>query len=399
MDNHSRQRFADQARKELVEGILPFWMNHVVDREKGGFYARVNRDLSMREREPKSLILHTRLLWTFSAAFRTLQKSEYLDLARRAFHFIQKHFWDAEFGGMYWFLDENNRVIDSSKKIYGQAFAIYAFCEYYRIVNDPQVLNRAVDLFRLIEQHTFDQTYTGYCEATLRDWSPALDLRLSDVDMNEKKSMNTHLHVMEAYANLLRVWPDANARDQLGKIIHNFTDHILDSQTWHLRLFFDEAWQCKSRVASFGHDIEAAWLLYEAAEIYGDPVLLEQVRQASVNMADRILHEAVDREGGVYNERKADGSLDKELIWWPQAEAVVGFLNAYQLSGQTHFYQAARRTWDFCMTHLRDGQYGEWFYQIGPDYRPDLSMPKVSEWKCPYHNSRACMEVMHRLQG
>ncbi len=383
---------------ELLQNILPFWEKEVVDPAGDGFWARVSNDLVVKERAPKGLILNTRILWTFSAASRQYKNPVFLALAQRAFDFIQNHFWDTDFGGMLWMLDEEARPLDVSKKIYGQAFSIYSLAEYFQATGQKEVLDRAIELYHLIERHNYDTQHSGYFETSNRDWSLAEDLRLSEVDMNEKKSMNTHLHLLEAYTQLYLCWPDAVLETRLRTLIDNFLAHIIDRRTHHMRLFFNEAWHVRLAHVSYGHDIEASWLLDEAAAVLHDQGLQAAVRQESYAMAEAVYHEALAPQGGIYYERKEDGQLKEDLEWWPQAEALVGFLNAWQNSGQIKFLNAAGRVWDFCDHYLVDHEHGEWFYKVGPDLKPDSRLYKVSEWKCPYHNSRACMEALRRLK-
>jgi mannobiose 2-epimerase len=288
-------------------------------------------------------------------------------------------------------------VLDDSKKIYGQAFYIYALAEYYQAFGGPAALARAIEVFELIERHAHDPQHGGYVEVCRRDWSEAADVRLSDKDMNEKKSMNNHLHVLEAYTNLYRVWRDPRVAGRLRELIDLFERRMLDGNSGHFHHFFNEQWQVRSDTYTFGHDIEGSWLLCEAAEVLGDATLLQRVRAVALRVAEAVLAEGVDADGGLCYEGKAGNLMDRGKECWPQAEAVVGFLNAFQLSGQARYFAAALGAWNYIEEHLADRVHGEWFWRINEQGRPEAHLPKASEWKGPYHGSRACLETMRRL--
>jgi mannobiose 2-epimerase len=321
-------------------------------------------------------------------------------MAGRAFDFVMNHFWDAQLGGAFWRLDDTGRVLDDSKKIYGHAFYIYALAEYHRTFGVPVALARAIDLFELIERHAHDPGHGGYLEVRQRNWSEAnADARLSDKDMNEKKSMNNHLHLLEAYTNLYRVWKDQRVEQRLRELIALFEQRILDPRTLHLHHFFNEQWQVRSDTYTFGHDIEGTWLLCEAAEVLGDISLLKRVQAVALRMAEVALREGIDVDGALRYEGKMGKIIDAGKECWPQAEAVIGFLNAFQLSGDEKYLNASLRAWDFIENHLVDRVHGEWFWRITPEGRVDPTLPKVNEWKGPYHGSRACLETLHRLRA
>ena len=319
-------------------------------------------------------------------------------MTERAFDFVMNKFWDAEHGGAFWRLDDQGKVIDDSKKTYGQAFYIYALTEFHRAFGSWAALARAKELFELIESHAHDAPFGGYIEVCNRDWSEAgADARLSDKDMNEKKSMNNHLHVLEAYTNLFRVWPEPRVATRLRELIEIFLTRILDARTKHLHHFFNEQWDIRSDTYTFGHDIEASWLLCEAAKEMGDANLLERVRAVSLQMAEAVFNEGFGADGGLCYEGRDGRIVDAGRECWPQAEALVGFLNAFELSGDKAFFAAALQAWKFIDENLVDHVHGEWFWRINPDGRPDKKLPKVSEWKGPYHATRASLETMRRL--
>jgi mannobiose 2-epimerase len=388
------------ATQELLEAILPFWRRYAVDERRGGFIGQMSNDLRVDEAAPKGLILNARILWTFSAAYAYKQNKTDRALARRAYAYLTEHFLDKEQGGYFWELDPNGAVRDDKKKIYGEAFCLYALAEYYRVFGEAQALEQAAQLFELIEAHAHDDRYGGYFEVMSRDWRPCEDMRLSDKDMNEKKSMNNHLHVLEGYTHLLRVCryqPQLDTR--LRELIDLFRRHIINSRQTHLQHFFDDAWTPKSDSYTFGHDIEGSWLLCEAAEVLGDHRLMTEVQSIAIRIARAVLAEGLDTDGGLFYEGRDGRIINPNKEWWPQAEAVVGFYNAWQLTGEDAFQEAAVRCWQFIRDRVVDREYGEWFWCLRPDGTPDPSQPKVSPWKGPYHNGRCCLQIIHRTVG
>ena len=400
MDPTDPKAFSKSIREQLFGNIMPFWCGPAVDHEQGGWMAWLSNDLKPDRTQPKGLIVNSRILWAFSAVHQARPEKLFRQMADRAFDCVMNRFWDTQYGGAFWRLDDTGRVIDDSKKIYGQAFYIYALAEYHRAFGAPAALARAKELFELIEQHAHDPNHGGYIEVRRRDWSEAgPDARLSDKDMNEKKSMNNHLHLLEAYANLYRVWKEPRVAERLRELIQLFALRILDSRTKHFNHFFDEEWRVRSNSYTFGHDIEGTWLLCEAAEVLGDAVLLKQTGAVALPMAEVVLKEGIDADGALRYEGRGGKIIDAGKECWPQAEAVVGFLNAFQLSGDAKFFEAARRVWDFVENRLVDRAHGEWFWRITPEGGVDTTLPKVNEWKGPYHGSRMCLETLRRLHA
>ncbi|MEI9865982.1 MAG: AGE family epimerase/isomerase [Limisphaerales bacterium] len=393
------EKFSKQVSEHLFGHYLPFWCGPALDQKKGGWMAWLSNDLKPDRTQPKGLIVNSRILWAFSAVHRARPGKLFQQMADRAFDFVMNKFWDARHGGAFWRLDDSGQVIDDSKKTYGQAFYIYALTEFHLAFGNQAALDRAKELFELIERHAHDAKFGGYFEVCNRDWSPAgAEARLSEKDMNEKKSMNNHLHVLEAYTNLYRVWREPRVGERLRELIELFLTHILDGRTKHLHHFFNEQWEVRSNTYTFGHDIEASWLLCEAAEELGDEKLLERVRIVASQMAETIFNEGFSPDGGLCYEGRAGEIIDAGRECWPQAEAMVGFLNAFALSGDGKFLASAVRVWSYIGQHLVDRVHGEWFWRINPDGQPDKNLPKVSEWKGPYHATRACLETLKRLR-
>jgi mannobiose 2-epimerase len=261
------ENFAAQIGEHLYKFYLPFWCGPAIDQKNGGWMSWLTNDLQPDRTKPKGLIVNARILWAFSAAHQAAPDPLFFKMAERAFELLTAHFWDTQHGGAFWRLNDLGRVIDDSKKIYGQAFYIYALSEFHRASGCPAALERAQELFELVERHAHDPGFGGYVEVCLADWSEAgPEARLSEKDMNEKKSMNTHLHVLEAYTNLFRIWPDRRVAERLRELIGLFLVQILDSESGHLHHFFDERWNVRSGTYTYGHDIEASWLLCETAE-------------------------------------------------------------------------------------------------------------------------------------
>jgi mannobiose 2-epimerase len=385
-----------------VGNILPFWPRHALDRAGGGFFGEISEDLIVRPDAPRTSVVNTRILWTYSAAARLIGPA-WRDTADWAFDTVTRHFWDEEAGGIYWWTDRHGKPLDTRKQTYAQAFGIYALAEYFRLTADPKALTLGKALYAAIEEHAFGPVHGGYIEARDRGWQPLADMRLSDKDLNSPKSMNTHLHVLEGYTNLLRVWPDDGLRARQAALIETMLDRIVDSVSGHFRLFFDERWNSLLDHISFGHDIEGSWLLVEAAEVVGDAALIARARAVALKMAEACLAQSLDADGSMLFEADGSGAIiDDTKHWWVQAEAVVGFYNAFQLSGDERFRVAAERAWNFIEAHVVDRVHGEWHAKLTRQGVPlreceDGDAVLVGPWKCPYHNARVCYEMLTRL--
>jgi mannobiose 2-epimerase len=398
-----KTEWAARLKKEVAGDILPFWARYAVDRENGGFYGKIDCDLRTDPQAPRAAVMNARILWTYAAACR-LVDPQYRAMADRAWNYLVDKFWDREFGGIYWMVDYLGQAVSLRKQIYAQAFAIYAMAEYFRATGNTESLERAKQLFGFIEGRSYDPAHKGYLEARARDWGALEDLRLSDKDLNCPKSMNTHLHILEAYTNLLRVWRDPGLLARQKELLEVIMDRIVDRRTAHFHIFFDNQWNSLTDHISFGHDIEGSWLMVEAAEVVGDQALADRARKLAVRMADAVSREGVDRDGSIFYEADSAGALiDPNKHWWAQAEAVVGFYNAYQISGKERFFDHAYRAWEFIERKVVDRAHGEWHAKLKPDGTPfteseDSDACLVGPWKCPYHNSRVCYEMMGRLE-
>ncbi|MDR7089963.1 AGE family epimerase/isomerase [Cellvibrio fibrivorans] len=390
-------QMAGEFEQELTGNILPYWIKQAPNPETGGFYGQVSADGKPDPSAERGALLSSRILWSYSAAYRNYRDEAYRKLADHAFKDLEATFWDNKNGGLYWSVAGDGKPAQTHKQIYGQVFGIYGYSEYFRATGNQQALERAKTLYRLIEQYALDREYGGYLEVVGEDWRP-LAKPVNSLGVTTAKSQNTHLHVMEAYTNLLRVWPDGQLKKQQTALLDIMLGKILNRTTNHLALFMDADWQVQGDGISYGHDIEAAWLMVEAAEVLGDADLINRTRALAVKIADTTLAEGMDTDGAIYNEASArKGLTNTGKDWWAQAEALVGFINAYEITGDTKYLRATTRTWGFIKAHLVNNKTGEWHWGTNKSGQVILQ-PTLSMWKCPYHNSRAMMESARRLQ-
>ena len=409
----------------LQDNILRFWLDKMQDQEHGGFYGRIDGSGVLHPEAEKGAILNARILWSFSAAYRVLGNQEYLDAATRAKDYIIEHFIDKEYGGVYWSLDYKGEPLDTKKQFYAIGFAIYGLTEYVRATGDREALEYALDLYDCIEEHAFDREHNGYIEACTREWGKIADMRLSELDANYPKSQNTHLHIIEPYTNLLRCLKELRAQEScnyvpvLGSVlpvgvtvpvellarvegsvrnlIDIFTDYILNPETHHLDLFFEMDWtRGAGRLESYGHDIECSWLMHEAALVLGDQKVLDKVEKIIVQVA-KASEKGLRPDGSMIHEANLDtGHVDDDLHWWVQAENVVGWYDIYQYYGDEDALKKAVRCWQYIKENLVDTINGEWFWSRHPDGTLNTVDDKAGFWKCPYHNSRMCLEIIER---
>ena len=415
-----------EAEEVLTQNILPFWLQQMQDHEHGGFYGQMTGRYELNKEADKGAILNARILWSFSAAYRVLGNEEYLEAATRAKDYFIDHFIDHEYGGVYWSLDYKGQPKNTRKQFYAIGFAIYGLSEYARATGDREALDYALQLFDCIEEHAFDTENNGYIEALDCHWQPLADMRLSELDANYPKSQNTHLHIIEPYTNLYRTLREMQAAQEcayvpiigsvlpidiaaspetllkveaaLRNLIDIFTDHILNADTHHLDLFFDMDWtRGAGHLESYGHDIECSWLLHEAALVLGDKQVLKKV-EPIVQMVAQASEKGLRPDGSIIHEANLDtGLADDDLHWWVQAENVVGWLNIYQYFGDEDALQKALRCWQYIKQNLIDWEHGEWYWSRHADGSLNLDDDHAGFWKCPYHNSRMCLEIIERF--
>ncbi|MES1157104.1 MAG: AGE family epimerase/isomerase [Alphaproteobacteria bacterium] len=377
------------------EAILDWWSTHAVD-PRGGFYGEIGADNAPNLAAGKGAVLNARLLWFFSLAASHLNSERARVLADRAVDYIRTAFLDQRCGGLFWEVDASGRPANPRKQAYAQAFAIYGLCEHYRATETSASRDLALALFDLLETRFAEPRHGGYIEARSEDWSPLADMRLSDVDANTPKSQNTHLHILEAYTSLVAIARPPRTEDALYRCIRIFETRLLNPKTNHLRLFTDLDWTDRSEAVSFGHDIEASWLLWRAGEVLTEAER-EQLFPLVIDLARTALREAVDDEGALRSERSFNGHIDGRRVWWAQAEAMVGFLNAYERTGEAAFFDAFERAWLFIQHHHKAAN-GEWTWWSDIDAPNADRAYKAGFWKCPYHNGRAMLEVSQRLR-
>lgn len=392
-----QREFIHDVRSEL-NNILTYWQKNAPDKEYGGFVGSIDHFGKTVPKSPKGIILNTRILWAFSAACNHFEDDRFQAECERASNYLKDNFKDADYGGVYWELDYSGQSTNRRKQVYAQAFAIYALAEYYKYRRKPEVLDWAMELFQLLETHAFDREYEGYTEAFAENWDVIEDMRLSEKDLNAPKTMNTHLHILEAYTTLYEVTPDSTVRQALENLIRLFLDKFATTNQ-HFKLFFTKDWKNLSSEASYGHDIEAAWLLVHAARTIQDTDLIKKTEALAVTVADTFIVEALDEDYGVFNAINLEtGKLDADKHWWPQAEAVVGLLYVTKITGDDNYVSIAKKIWNFIDEKIVDTKNGEWFFRVNRQGIPYTDENKLGPWKCPYHNSRACMEIIPLLE-
>jgi cellobiose epimerase len=397
-------------KSELIDDILSYWIKYSIEKDGEGFYGAADIEGNPVLTANKSCVLNARILWTFSEAAIRFPDKEYDMMADRAFSFIEKYFADKQSGGYFMELNPDNTVASDIKHTYAQAFVIYALCKYYEFRPDPVVMESIRNYFRLLEKHAKDRINPGYFEAFTRDWKLYDQNRMAD--NNEPKSMNTHLHIMEAYSALYKVWKDETVKLRLTELLKLFIDRIIRSDG-HLGIFYDEKFNetgASKEICSFGHDIEATWLLLEAAEILGDETIADSMKPLCIKMVNSVERTGLDKDGGLFLESTRFGShIRTNKHWWLQAETLVGLMNAFEMTGDIKYWETVKLAWSFIDNHVIDHQKGEWFTKVNrlgipflvesendpsPYYRNDW---KIDPWKCPYHNGRAMMELIKRI--
>lgn len=385
--------FRKEIGRELVQHILPFWAG-LRDNVYGGYYGYVDHDLRVDQTYEKGCILNSRILWFFSNAYLKFREEKLLEEANHAYLFLKNGFLDKEKGGVFWSLTYDGRVADSTKHTYNQAFAIYALASYYDASGCGEALALAYDIFHIVETSCRDPF--GYLESFTGDWQPEDNDKLSENGLLAHKTMNTLLHVMEAYTELYRVAPSQEVGNALRKILILFKEKVYNPKTHRLEVFFDEQMNTISDLYSYGHDIEASWLLDHACQVLKDEELTAETLAYTTELAEEVYREALD-QGEKAGQRAMNnecfrGQVDTTRVWWVQAEAMVGFYHCYQKTGDEKYQKITEELWAYVKDHIIDPREGsEWLGEVDRAGEPISGKPIVEPWKCPYHNGRMCL--------
>jgi mannobiose 2-epimerase len=379
-----------EVRENLTSGILPYWLG--LKDPRGGFYGEVTSAGTIQYDAPRGVILNARIIWSFAAAYQYLPETAYLVAAVHARDYFLDHFCDHKYGGVYWSVTAEGERLDTKKQLYAQGFAIYGLSELYKVTKDDEVLKNAINLYQVVETYFADRANGGYIEALARDFSPLEDMSLSAHDINADKTMNSHLHILEAYANLYKVWPDEGLKEAVEKLLMLVGTRIM-AANGHLQLYFKRDWTVLPGAVSYGHDIETSWLALECAFALKDLDIVNRVRPWALAMG-MAGNEGLLADGSLRYEKLTDGSYDDSRQWWVQAETVVGNLWLWKYHGESLSAEKALRCWEYIREHLIDARDGEWWWAVLPDGSLDKAQPKAGFWKCPYHNTRMCLQVL-----
>ena len=385
----------EEITKHLTDDIIPFWKN-LRDDEFGGYYGYLDYDLKLDKKAEKGCILNSRITWFFSNAYTLLKDQSLLEEADHGYEFLKEHCIDKEYGGIYWSMKYDGTPLDTTKHTYNQAFCIYALSSYYEASGKQEALELARKLYELIETRCMDDN--GYLEAFTRDFKPESNEKLSENGVLAEKTMNTLLHVLEAYTELYRVSHDEKVGDRLRWIMDTFADKVYNPKLKRQEVFFDKDYNSIIDLHSYGHDIETAWLMDRSLEVLGDAAYTEKLTPITKALTENIYNVAFD--GHSLSNECDKGVVDTNRVWWVQAETIVGFLNGYEKDpSKTQYKEAAEAAWQFIKEHVIDKRQGsEWYWLVRQDGSPVEGKPIVEPWKCPYHNGRMCMEVIRRLK-
>lgn len=383
-----------EIREHLTRKLIPFWEN-LIDEENGGFYGYLDYNLHLDKQAEKGCILNSRILWFFSNAYLVLGDETLLAYAKHAYEFMKNACVDKENGGVFWSVTYDGIPADTTKHTYNQAFAVYALSSYYDAAKDRDALELALELREIIEKRCKDEK--GYLEAFDVSFRPVENDKLSENGVMAEKTMNTLLHVLEAYTELYRVTGDAGVGNELRFMLDLVADKVYNQELRRQEVFFDKDWNSLIDLHSFGHDIETSWLVDRACEVLKDAAYTEKLAPVTEALAENVYEKAY-RNGALANEAEC-GVIDTTRVWWVQAEAMVGYLNAYEKDQtKTAYLNAVKDIWSYIKEYMLDKREGsEWFWSVDENGKPH-EKPIVEPWKCPYHNGRMCFELMERCR-
>ena len=391
-------------REEVLtehEQILKFWENYTIDEENGGFIGQIDSDMTKHSEADKGVILNARITWSFSAAYIYTNKTQYLKLAKRAYDYLIDKFYDHENNGVYFMIDYKGNPIVDRNQVIAMAFVTYAFSEYYIATKNEEALDYALKLFDSLETYALDKEFNGYFDAFTKEWEKLDDMRMYPSDANATKTMNANFHIMVAYANIYRAYKDDKVKRALKNLIEVLVDKIIDTKRGSLNLFFETNWDIVPSNDNYGLDIEASWLIWDAVQVLGDKKLIEQIEPIVLKIVEHCLKYGYDKDGGMMNEgNDKDGVVNTYKSWWVQAESVIAFFNAYQMTEENKYLANSLLSWDFIKKYVIDYKYGEWFGTVSKDdHEPNLEESKIGPWKCPYHNSRMGLQIAERIDS
>lgn len=382
-------------KEHLENSLIPLW-NKMKDETNGGFYGYADSKGNPDVKSVKGVILNSRILWFYASAYQLLRKPELLEMADHAYRFLVDFCFDSQYSGVYWSVNYDGTVCDDTKHTYNQAFAIYALSAYYQASKKKEALNLAYVLYHVIEEKCRDSN--GYLEAFKRDFTPSSNEKLSENGVIAERTMNTLLHVLEAYSELYRADPFYEVGDSIRSILRLFEKKIYDSEKQICDVFFDADYHSLIDLESFGHDIETSWLIDRGCSVLEDKAYQKEMQPMINGLAEAAYRNAFDEHQNALNNEREGDCVDRQKIWWVQAESVVGFYNAYQKNPKkTEYLHTAEKIWEFIQHHVIDSKSGEWIESIPADNLPDIEQALVHPWKCPYHNGRMCMEMIQRL--
>ena len=383
------------------ENILKFWEKNTIDEENGGFIGEIDSKMEKHPQAEKGVILNARIIWAFSAGYIYTKNQKYLDLAERAYNYLLEKFYNHDYNGVYFMIDYKGNPTMERNQVIAVAFVIYAFSEYYRATKDQKVLDYTLKLFKSLEDHALDKVANGYFDAFSKKWEKLDEMKLYDGDIEAKKTMNANFHLMVAYANIYRTFKDDKVKKALKNLINVLLDNIIDKQRGACNLFFEENWNVIKSNDNYGLDIEASWLIWDAAQVLGDEKIIGRVKPLVIKIVEHCLKYGYDKDGGMMDGgNDNEGAVNTNKSWWVQAETVIAFFNAYQITNESKYLDKAFLTWDFIKKYMIDYKYGEWYGTVSKDdHKPNMSESKIGPWKCPYHNSRMGLQIAERIDS